>query len=95
MIGLKRTSKLEIMATQTNNKYKSPYGDHEWQEDYSIWEHGFERGAQWMLEKAIERYSSEIDKINNLFGLIDKNATGLINKEKSIEKFRKALEESL
>lgn len=46
-----------------------------------------------MLEKAIERYSSEIDKFNNLFGLIDKNATGLIDKEKSIEKFRKALEE--
>ena len=93
MIGLKRTSKLEIMEVQTDYKYKSPYGDHEWQEGYGIWEHGFERGAQWMLEKAIERYSSEIDKFNNLFGLIDKNATGLINKEKSIEKFRKALEE--
>lgn len=93
MIGLKRTSKLKIMAAQTYDKYKSPYGDHEWQEGYGIWEHGFERGAQWMLEKAIERYSSEIDKFNNLFGLIDKNATGLINKEKSIEKFRKALEE--
>ena len=93
MIGLKRTSKLEIMEVQTDYKYKSPYMDHEWQEGYGIWEHGFERGAQWMLEKAIERYSSEIDKFNNLFGLIDKNATGLINKEKSIEKFRKALEE--
>lgn len=93
MIGLKRTSKLEIMEVQTDDKYKSPYGDHEWQEGYGIWEHGFERGAQWMLEKAIERYSSEIDKFNNLFELIDKNATGLINKEKSIEKFRKALEE--
>ena len=93
MIGLKRTSKLEIMEVQTDNKCKSPYGDHEWQEGYGIWEHGFERGAQWMLEKAIERYSSEIDKFNNLFGLIDKNATGLIDKEKSIEKFRKTLEE--
>lgn len=48
-----------------------------------------------MLEKAIERYSSEIDEINNLLGLIDKNATGLIDKEKSIEKFRKSMEESL
>ena len=93
MIGLKRTSKLEIMTAQTDDKYKSPYGDHEWQEGYGIWEHGFDRGAQYMLEKAIEHYSSEIDKINNLFGLIDKNATGLINKEKSIEKFRKALED--
>lgn len=46
-----------------------------------------------MLEKAIERYSLEIDEINNLLGIIDKNATGLIDKEKSIEKFRKALEE--
>ena len=95
MIGLKRISKLEIMTAQTDDKYKSPYGDHEWQEGYGIWEHGFERGAQRMLEKAIERYSSEIDKFNNLFGLIDKNATGLINKEKSIEKFRKSMEESL
>ena len=30
---------------------------------------------------------------DNLLGLIDKNATGLIDKEKSIEKFRKALED--
>ena len=93
MIGLKRTSKLEIMTAQTDDKYKSPYGDHEWQEGYGIWEHGFDRGAQYMLEKAIERYSLEIDEINNLLGLIDKNATGLIDKEKSIEKFRKALED--
>lgn len=56
---------------------------------------GFRDGAKWMLEKAIERYSSEIDEINNLLGLIDKNATGLIDKEKSIEKFRKSMEESL
>lgn len=58
-------------------------------------EEAFEAGAKWMLEKAIERYSSEIDEINNLLGLIDKNATGLIDKEKSIEKFRKSMEESL
>ena len=81
------------MTAQTDDKYKSPYGDHEWQEGYGIWEHGFGRGAQYMLEKAIERYSLEIDEINNLLGLIDKNATGLIDKEKSIEKFRKALED--
>lgn len=56
---------------------------------------GFRDGAKWMLEKAIERYSSEIDEINNLLGLIDKNATELIDKEKSIEKFRKSMEESL
>lgn len=54
---------------------------------------GFRDGAKWMLEKAIERYSSEIDEINNLLGLIDKNATRLIDKEKSIENFRKAMEE--
>ena len=81
------------MTAQTDDKYKSPYGDHEWQEGYGIWEHGFDRGAQYMLEKAIERYSLEIDEINNLLGLIDKKAAGLINKEKSIEKFRKALED--
>lgn len=41
------------MATQIDDKYKSPYEDHEWQEGYNVWESGFERGAQWMLEKAI------------------------------------------
>lgn len=40
------------MATQIDDKYKSPYGDHEWQECYGIWEGGFERGVQWMIEKA-------------------------------------------
>lgn len=34
------------MATQIDDKYKSPYGDHEWQEGYGIWESGFKRGAQ-------------------------------------------------
>ena len=77
------------MEVQTDDKYKSPYGDHEWQEGYGIWEHGFERGTQWMLEKAIERYSSEIDEINNLLELIDKNATGLIDKEKALKNLEK------
>lgn len=68
MIGLKRTSKLEIMTAQTDDKYKSPYGDHEWQEGYDIWEHGFDRGAQWMLEKAadwIEEYLGEGNTIDD------------------------------
>lgn len=40
------------MITRMDDKYKSPYEKHEWQEGYGIWEHGFERGTQWMLEKA-------------------------------------------
>lgn len=56
-------------------------------------EKGFIKGAEWMLEKVVERYSLEIDEFNNLLRLIDKKATGLIDKEKSIEKFKKAMEE--
>ena len=25
------------MATQIDNKYKSPYEDHEWEEGYDVW----------------------------------------------------------
>lgn len=81
------------MATQIDDKYKSPYGDYEWQEGYGIWESGFKRGAQWMLEKAVERYSSELDDFINLLGFLKKKTAGLIDKEKSIENFRKAMEE--
>lgn len=57
--------------------------------DYSA----FIAGARWMLEKAVKRYSSDIDEINNLLGFIKKKAAGLIDKEKSIEKFKKSMEE--
>lgn len=57
--------------------------------DYSA----FMAGARWMIEKAVKRYSSDIDEINNLLGFIDEKAAGLIDKEKSIEKFRKSMEE--
>ena len=81
------------MKAQIDDRYKSPYEKHEWQEGYGIWEHGFERGAQWMLEKAVERYSSELDDFINLLGFLKKKAAGIIDKEKSIENFRKAMEE--
>lgn len=61
------------MATQIDDKYKSPYGDHEWQEGYGIWEHGFERGAQWMIEKATtwlnknEGQAGQVLPINNSY----------------------------
>ena len=37
-----------------DDNYKSPFEDHEWQEGYNIGESGFKKGAEWMLEKAIE-----------------------------------------
>lgn len=54
---------------------------------------GYMAGAEWMLEKAVERYSSELDDFINLLGFLKKKTAGLIDKEKSIEKFRKAMEE--
>lgn len=54
---------------------------------------GFNEGAKWMLEKAVERYSSELDDFINLLGFLKKKTAGLIDKEKSIENFRKAMEE--
>lgn len=53
----------------------------------------FRTGAEWMLEKAIERYSSELDDFINLLGFLKKKTAGLIDKEKSIENFRKAMQE--
>ena len=93
MARLKKQLNTYEKGIEIGNKYKSPYGDHEWQEGYGIWESGFKRGAQWMLEKAVERYSSELDDFINLLGFLKKKTAGLIDKEKSIENFRKAMEE--
>lgn len=68
------------MATQIDNKYKSPYEDHEWQEGYGVWESGFERGMQWMLEKAMALIEDSV--VFDKFGRPVKSET-----------FRKALEE--
>lgn len=53
------------MVTQIDDKYKSPYGDHEWQEGYGIWESGFKRGTQWMLEKATTWIANQGSKAND------------------------------
>lgn len=68
------------MATQIDDKYKSPYEDHEWQEGYGVWESGFERGMQWMLEKAMALIEDSV--VFDKFGRPVKSET-----------FRKALEE--
>lgn len=52
------------MKAQIDDKYKSPYKKHERQEGYGIWEHGFERGAQWMLEKATAWLAEQGSKAN-------------------------------
>lgn len=55
--------------------------------------YGFEKGAEWMLEKAVERFTDEIKDFEALLLFVNKKAAGLIDKEKTIEKFRKAKEE--
>lgn len=69
------------MATQIDNKYKSPYGDHEWQEGYGIWESGFKKGAQWMIEKATAWLVKQGSKANHGVVMI------------CVEDFVKAMEE--
>lgn len=53
----------------------------------------FKSGANWMLEKAVQRFAKEVSEFDTLLYLIDKTSEGLINKENTVEKFRKALEE--
>lgn len=53
----------------------------------------FRDGANWMLEKAVQRFANEVSEFDTLLYLIDKTSEGLINKENTVEKFRKALEE--
>ena len=53
----------------------------------------FSEGAKWMLEKAVQRFTKEVSEFDTLLYLIDKTSEGLINKENTVEKFRKALEE--
>lgn len=53
----------------------------------------FIEGAEWMLEKAVQRFAKEVSEFDTLPYLIDKTSEGLINKENMVEKFRKAMEE--
>ena len=50
-------------------------------------------GANWMKEKAVQRFANEVSEFDTLLYLIDKTSEGLINKENTVEKFRKAMEE--
>lgn len=56
-------------------------------------EEAFKAGAEWMLEKAVQRFANEVSEFDTLLYLIDKTSEGLINKENTVEKFRKAMEE--
>ena len=53
----------------------------------------FLNGALWMLEKAVQRFANEVSEFDTLLYFIDKTSEGLINKENTVEKFRKAMEE--
>ena len=56
-------------------------------------EEAFKAGAEWMLEKATQRFTNEVSEFDTLLCFIDKTSAGLINKEKTAEMFRKAMEE--
>lgn len=68
------------MAKQIDDKYKSPYEDYEWEEGYDVWESGFAKGMQCMLEKAMALIED--------YAVFDK-----FGKPVKSETFRKALEE--
>ena len=68
------------MAKQIDNKYKSPYEDYKWEEGYDVWESGFEKGMQCMLEKAMVLIEDCV--------VFDKFGRSI-----NIENFRKAMEE--
>ena len=53
----------------------------------------FKSCANWMPEKAVQRFANEVSEFDTLLYLIDKTSEGLINKENTVEKFRKAMEE--
>lgn len=56
-------------------------------------EEAFKAGAEWMLEKAVQRFANEVSEFDTLLCFIDKTSAGLINKENTVEMFRKAIEE--
>lgn len=69
----------------SSDTFGTPFGD-----DIAM---AFSEGAKWMLEKAVQRFANEVSEFDTLLYLIDKTSEGLINKENTVEKFRKALEE--
>lgn len=79
------------MAAQIDDKYKSPYEDYEWQEGYNVWESGFERGAQWMLEKAAYWLQEHVN--DYLFDDGKPDRPWLKCKSDMFDDFRKAMEE--
>lgn len=42
------------MSIDEKAKEESPYTENPWQEGYNLWESGFSKGTNWMLEKAID-----------------------------------------
>lgn len=47
------------MRIEEKAKEESPYTENTWQEGYNLWESGFSKGAEWMLEKACEYIRSQ------------------------------------
>ena len=69
------------MAKQIDDKYKSPYEDYEWEEGYDVWESGFAKGMQCMLDKVMDLLE-DCEVFDRLGG-----------RPVKVEDFRKALEE--
>lgn len=68
------------MTIEEKAKKESPYTKNTWQEGYYLWESGFLKGANWMLEKAMTLIEDSV--VFDKFGRPVKSET-----------FRKAMEE--
>lgn len=68
------------MTIEEKAREKSPYTGNTWQEGYNLWESGFSKGANWMLEKAMALIEDSV--VFDKFGRPVKSET-----------FRKAMEE--
>lgn len=79
-----------IEMTEINDKYKSPYEDHEWQEGYNVWERGFDNGSEYMLKKAIKWLN---ENAQNYYEDSSMHDNCWYDDEAMIEDFQKAMEE--
>lgn len=81
---------LAYYALMRDDKYKSPYEDHEWQEGYNVWERGFDNGAEYMLKKAIKWLN---ENAQNYYEDSSMHDNCWYDDEQMIEDFQKAMEE--
>lgn len=78
------------MSIEEKAKEESPYTKNTWQEGYYLWESGFLKGANWMLEKAIYWLQEHVN--DYLFDDGTPDRSWLKCKSEMFDDFRKAME---